>query len=167
MDYLEKKDLESIFELIRRKYTRRETIPEYTAYKESIQKLLGVLEGARHDEHYATLAEKTAHLLIQINKGHFFPNGNKRLALVCAITFIYLNGWSIHMHKKKQVEEKLKELFHATSPRMDYPEFKAEEFAFYNLSMIIAESEKYTHSFEELKEKVKKFLVFSLKKRNT
>jgi len=39
----------------------------------------------------------------------------------------------------------------------DFPEFEPEDFALYNLSIIVAESEKNMLSFDELKHKVETF----------
>ena len=42
-------------------------------------------------EQYPTLESKAAIMLYKINKGHIFPNGNKRMSIACLLLFLELN----------------------------------------------------------------------------
>ena len=132
--------------------------------QQGMKGLEGVLDGVRSDHFYPDVYSKTTYLLVQINKGHFFSNGNKRLALVCALFFIFINEYEIINREKEEYKAKLSELFPLFKNFQDYSDFRAEEFAYYNLSILVAESEKYITSFEELKQKVESFFEFSFKK---
>lgn len=44
------------------------------------------------DEIYPTLESKAAEMMYKINKGHIFPNGNKRMSVACVFLFLLLNG---------------------------------------------------------------------------
>lgn len=59
-------------------------------------------------ELYPTIFEKTAYIFYEINKGHIFPNGNKRLSIAFMLLFLILNGYEIsadsEMLTKKALE---------------------------------------------------------------
>lgn len=46
-------------------------------------------------EAYPTLERKAAVLYYTINKGHFFQNGNKRIATVTLLVFLIINGYDL------------------------------------------------------------------------
>ncbi len=159
MEYLEEYLLPTIFDLIGRHYSDREEVPDYRSEKEGIEKLLGVFQGARQDTFYATVLEKAVYILLQINKGHFFSNGNKRLSLICAIGFLGLNNIDFKQGiSKENYRKHFSEFFPSPFEFEDYPDFSSEEFALYNLSIFIADSTKYGVAFEELKKGVQQFV---------
>jgi prophage maintenance system killer protein len=162
MQYLAEEDFVIIFTMIYERFTSRETVPNYSKEKDGIEKLTSVLEGAKMDVFYPYLEDKVAHVLIQISKGHFFSNGNKRVALAFALAFAWINKFDFKRLGKDEYERKLKELFSKIISCEDYDDFLPEEFAYYNLSIIVADSNKYVDSFDELKEKVVSFLKISL-----
>ena len=47
-------------------------------------------------ELFATLPQKAAVYAHHIITGHLFSDGNKRVGLTCALTFLVLNGCSLH-----------------------------------------------------------------------
>jgi len=154
--------MDSVFDVIKQHYANHETIPDYRSEKRGLEKMDGVLQGVQMDNFYPTLEEKAAYLLIQINKGHFFSNGNKRVALVTTLTFVLENDYAIYSFSKEQYRERLAKLFPKCKDYQDYNDFLPEEFGFYNLSIVIAESEKYIDGFEQLKGAVVEFLKFAL-----
>lgn len=162
--YITPNDLESRFDLVKKHYTRHEEVPHYTRETSGMGKLLGVLEKVRIDLYYPTLFDKATYLLVAINKGHFFSNGNKRLALVIALDFLILNGARVQDLSGDRFEgykRKLSEIF-GNVQFEEYPEFTPEEFALYHLSLIVAESHRYVgNDFDALKQKVNDFFVFS------
>ncbi|MEK6882228.1 MAG: type II toxin-antitoxin system death-on-curing family toxin, partial [Nanoarchaeota archaeon] len=93
-----------------------------------IEKLLGVLQGVQMDEFYKDLFDKAAYLLVQINKGHFFSNGNKRLALVMLMGFININDYHIKNLPKEDYKNKIKSLFPKFDDFQDFNDFSPEEF---------------------------------------
>lgn len=161
--YLTQADLEHAFDEVEAHYAKHEEVPCYKEETRGLEKLLGVLEKVQMDMLYPSLLDKATYLFVQINKGHFFSNGNKRLALVIALGFLTLNEALLKNFSRKKYKEKIKKLFGDVSFE-EYPEFTPEEFALYHLSLIVAESHKYVgDDFDALKQKVHDFFVFAVK----
>lgn len=74
------------------------------------------------EEQYPTLEAKAAILFYKINKGHLFPNGNKRMSLACMFVFIASNGMELSV---TQDEATAKALEIAKSDPEKFPEIKA------------------------------------------
>src|SRR3989338_7247081 len=89
--YFTEESLGNAFLEVETHYAKREEVPQYKNETPGMGKLLGVLEKARMDIYYPSLLDKATYLFVAINKGHFFSNGNKRLALVIALGFLALN----------------------------------------------------------------------------
>jgi len=162
MLYFETENLPILFELVRKYYGRNEEVPAYESYRDNVAKLSGVLAGVKSDTFYPSIAQKTAYLFLQINKGHFFPNGNKRLALVAAISFININDHRIKELTLEEYQFLIQKLFPKYEHFQNFPDFFPEEFALYNISIAVAESHKYVSNFEELKKSVEAFFEFAL-----
>ncbi len=160
--YLADEHLDTIFTFVAERYGRQEEVPVYRDNQEGVAKLLGVLERARMDTYYPTLLDKATHLLLSINKGHFFSNGNKRLALVVTTTFLTINGKHLEENLKGSYRELLESLFPEHRECSDFPEFTATDFATYNLSIIIADSGTYAIEYDSLKKRVHSFLSQSI-----
>ncbi len=160
--YLDKSHLEAIFAFVSLRYGRQEEVPVYAEHKEGMSKLLGILERTRMDVYYPSFLDKAVHLLVGINKGHCFGNGNKRLALVATSTFLTLNGKCLSNHPKSEYELLLEELFPMHKAWVDFPEFTGTDFATYNLSIIIADSGALGIDHDALKSKVLHFLKVSV-----
>ena len=160
--YLADSELDSVFSFVAQRYGRQEEVPVYRDSADGIAKLLGVLERAQMDAYYPTLLDKATHLLLSINKGHFFSNGNKRLALVVTTTFLTLNDKHLEENSKDSYKALLAELFPEHTECMDFPDFTATDFATYNLSIIIADSGTYGIAYDVLKVRVHSFLARSV-----
>src|SRR3989338_3889803 len=109
--YLNRKDLNSIFDIIYKNFTLKEKVPDYAEDKTAVDNLGGVLERIKMDDFYPDFYDKVTYLIIQINKGHFFQNGNKRLALVSVLSFIFLNCYDVSCKDKEKYRKKIQELF--------------------------------------------------------
>lgn len=139
-------------------------VAHYEYERDGFRKLLGCLEMAKL-RFYPRFFDKASYLYVQINKGHFFSNGNKRLALVVLAAFVFENNYQFRRYRKDRYQQKLQELFPDYHDYIDYPDFKSFEFAFYNMSVIIADSEEcVSGDFDDLKIKVKEMLKFSIVK---
>lgn len=157
--YLTDENLDPIFDFVGTRYSRQEEVPAYRENKEGIAKLLGVLERARMDTYYPDLLDKATHLLLSINEGHFFSNGNKRLALVTTTAFLAINAKTLKTSSKDTYRALLASLFPEHSEFVDFPEFTSTDFATYNLSIIIADSGAYHIEYGVLKARVRAFLA--------
>lgn len=149
--------LDPIFDLLENRYTRAEEIPLYKIEKSGFDQFCGVLQKVQADTYYPSLFEKATYLLVNINKGHFFSNGNKRLALVTTTTFLSINHYQLKNESKKWYKEFLGGLFPEYENWTDYDEFTSTDFVTYNLSIMIADSGVYNISHDELKERVTNF----------
>jgi death-on-curing protein len=74
------------------------------------------------NEQYPTLESKAAIMLYKINKGHIFPNGNKRMSISCLLLFLDLNGKTLDISSD---EATLKALELANSDAKDFDSVKA------------------------------------------
>jgi len=160
--YLADEHLDPIFAFVAERYGRQEEVPVYRDNLGGVAKLLGVLERARMDRYYPTLLDKATHLLLSINKGHFFSNGNKRLALVVTTTFLTINEKHLQENPKETYGELLNSLFPEHKEYYDFPEFTPTDFATYNLSIVIADSGSYNIEYDSLKKRVHTFLSRSV-----
>lgn len=160
--YLADEHLDLIFNFVSKRYGRQEEVPVYRENLDGVAKLLGVLERARMDIYYPTLLDKATHLLLSINKGHFFSNGNKRLALVVTTTFLTINEKHLKENSKESYQDLLSSLFPEHRECLDFPEFTPTDFATYNLSIVIADSGTYNIEYDSLKERVHTFLSQSI-----
>lgn len=156
-----KDDFSFIFGLIEEYYTAYEVVPKYAEDIKAVDSVLGVVEMSKTD-YYPTFLDKATYILLQINQGHFFENGNKRLALVLFLYFILTNSYRFRGYTKGEQGEKLKELFPEYVDFVDFDKFDATDFATYNLSIIIADSKKYGISFDDLKTRVREYIDFSI-----
>lgn len=52
-----------------------------------------VLRFIQNDDYYPTFAEKLSHLVYGFCSGHFFDDGNKRIALTLGVYFLHKNGY--------------------------------------------------------------------------
>ncbi|MCH8888969.1 type II toxin-antitoxin system death-on-curing family toxin [Patescibacteria group bacterium] len=156
--YLSEDHLNLIFELLSKRYARVEEVPHYKLETTGFDSLCGVLKRVQADTYYPLLFEKAVYLLININKGHFFSNGNKRLALVTMTTFLDINQYKLKKESKDWYREFLTKLFPEYKQWQDFEDFRSTDFATYNLSIMIADSGVYNISHDELKERVLSFL---------
>ena len=161
MKYLDKQDLFFISKAIQKNLSHREPSPNYIFETSGREQWLGVTERIKM-KYYPDFFDKATKLLVDIIKDHFYSNGNKRLALVTTIFFIDYNQFKIRRYSKKKYKDYLKNLFPQFKSFKNYSDFSSAEFAFYNLSIIIAESSKHNLSHDELKERTRKFLTFAL-----
>ncbi len=157
--YLERDQLPPLFSYLAERYARIEEVPSYEEETIGFEKLLGVLERVRMDAFYPETLDKAGYLLIQINKGHFFSNGNKRLALVLATAFLDLNGKRLKNLSKEEYRILLEGLFPEYKDWSDFADFSSTDFATYHLSIMIADSGTFNIEHDNLKVRIKTFFT--------
>lgn len=161
--YVDEIDLDTyIFPLVSSRYGRIEEVPNYKNEQGGMLQLLGVLERVRNDNYYPSLLEKATYLLVAINKGHFFSNGNKRLALVVTIYFLVFNTKDLKDESKEFYSKLIDKIFPEREDCEDFPDFSGSDYAMYHLSIIIAMSGALGISFDDLKKRVSLFLEESI-----
>ena len=155
LDYIKKTVIPTI-----NKYYVRENNPahDYLTEPEAMLQIEGCLERVKWD-YVRGIIPKATQLFICINKGHYFENGNKRLALVTLLSFLLENGYGFRENLDKgEFAEQLEKLFPDFEDFEDEDDFVSTEFAYYNLTIIVADSGKYNYLHDELKEKVRRAL---------
>ena len=157
--YLSEEYRPPLFGYLAERYAKIEEVPNYKDERTGYEKLLAVLEQARADTYYPELFDKVGYLLIQINKGHFFSNGNKRLALVATTVFLDINGKHLKALSKEEYRSLLGRLFPEYKDWSDFPDFSSTDFATYHLSIIIADSGTFGIVHDDLKMRVKAFFT--------
>jgi death-on-curing family protein len=162
MEYLERCDLDKIFKSIKDVLNNNEDrLPDYSKEKRGCEDFVSVLDRVKLN-YYNDVYDKASFLFISLNKGHYFSNGNKRLSLFTSLLFMFINGFKLVHHSKQEYENKLRIIFPEYSDYKEYKEFNSVNYAYYNLTLIIAESNILNISNDELKLRLKKFLKFSL-----
>ncbi len=156
MNYIQEKDLDLVFSFINRRYGKIEEVPPYKL-EPGFEKFCAVLQQA-HSDYYPSVFDKAVYLLIGVNKGHFFSNGNKRLALVVMTFFIIMNGLELREETKNWHKNILSSLVPEYEKWEDFVDFTATDFATYNLSIMIADSGVYGISHDELKRRIHSYL---------
>lgn len=168
MFYLEEVHARATFDLVERLYCRKEEIPRYSSQPNGVLKYLAALERIRDDAFYPSVYDKAANLMLQINEGHYFFNGNKRLALVSTIGLLGINGRDFRQDLSAcEHEEFLRNLFPVLDDHFDRdPELEPAEFGLYNLSLFIADHISLGITIEEFKEHIPTYLENITKDRN-
>ena len=96
--YLTFDQIRVLYQLFFRRFQEiGEPIPDWSFInQENIKHLIEIPKGSFFGvERYKTIESKAAAIFYHINKGHIFPNGNKRLSVACAVTFLILNGYEL------------------------------------------------------------------------
>ena len=134
--------------------------PHYTTNKEGMEKLEGILNRVKNSW-YPERFSKAAYLFVAICKNHLFFNGNKRLALVITLHFLYQNGLNKHkpITKKAYINWFNKEF---ANYKLSNKKFRTMYgWAFYNLNKAVASDTE--NSFDYLKQKVEEFFRLYMK----
>ncbi|HRH23698.1 MAG TPA: type II toxin-antitoxin system death-on-curing family toxin [Candidatus Magasanikbacteria bacterium] len=161
LDYVK----ETIVPIIERNYSKpNNPAHNYLSEKEGLQKLEGCLERVKWD-YVQGFYPKAAQLFLEINLGHFFVNGNKRMALTTLLTFIFENDYAIFAeiaNDREEIKKIYLEMLLKILPEFqdyeDETDFTAQEFGFYNLTLITLEARKHGVTHDDLKKRVEKFL---------
>lgn len=156
MNYIPEERLDVIFEFISTKYSHLEEVPSYEK-EVGLEKLKGTLNQVKSDIYYPDIFSKATYLLLNINKGHFFSNGNKRLSLVVTTVFLGLNNFEFKNQDKDFYKNLLVGFFPEFKCVSDYEDFSPTDFVTYNLAIIVADSGAIKIEYDDLKERVKRF----------
>lgn len=157
MKFLNKKDIQVCFNIIYDNLDdeRNDKAPKYEKESEGLIRLVDILDRSKF-EYYQEFYDKMTFLLIGINKGHFFSNGNKRVALVCSLLFAIKNGYKfVEYYDKKDYRNILEDLFPSYKKIIDYNIFTPLDFIFFNLQLVIADNAKYNISMDDIRIKTK------------
>lgn len=124
--YLGVKDIETIYSVLFERFEEiGEPIPHFSQVNKGEIENLVVIPQTKYggSEQYPTIEAKAAILFYKVNKGHIFPNGNKRISLACLFVFLGINGYQLDI---TQDEATAKALGVAKSNPQDFQEVKAD-----------------------------------------
>lgn len=157
-------DVSHILRIIRANYVEGKLpVPEYDD-EEGIAHYRGVLARVT-TQYYGNLFEKAAYLLTTITKGHYFKNGNRRLALFTTLLFLAINKYEPKKLTWTQLATKLEELFQTTHLLKQVDLDSDIENGLYYLVTFVAGGFKDSHyHFDDLKLKAAAFFEFAFEK---
>lgn len=95
-NFLSPEDVRDIcFSLAQEFLTFDEPIPSFeTRFPQKLESILAIpKQGTMEGLLYSTFTEQTSVLFYSLVKGHPFLNGNKRIAVVSLLTFLYFNNF--------------------------------------------------------------------------
>lgn len=124
--YLTKEDIEVIYSVLFERFKEiGEPIPHFSKVnKKEIDNLVSIPQTKYFGkDQYPTLGSKAVIIFYKINKGHIFPNGNKRISLACLFIFLASNGYELSV---SQDEATAKALEIAQSNPQNFENIKIE-----------------------------------------
>ena len=163
MRYLTEEDFLVAMRVVQMDLSHTEPSPNYLK-EQGFYDWLGAVTIVRQRKFYPRFHDKVSHLLITINKGHFFSNGNKRMALVTALLFMHYNDYRMRSFSRDKYHKLLHNTFPSVHELQDYKNLPHAGFALFNLSLIVAKSGELDMSHDDLKLGVKNFFKQALVK---
>ncbi len=156
--YIGPDDLVEIVDTIRSfDYENYEEIPHYDDDRHGIDEYFALIERLKSDTFYPDVIAKATALFLYLNTGHYFSNGNKRIAVFSLLAFLDINEYTHKEYSKEDVKVVCKDLF-GTQNLEDFNIFSELDFAMYNFAIITAQFNKNNVDFETAKKKVTTFL---------
>ncbi len=133
--YLTADEIRMVYDVFhRRSQEMEEPVPDWSFVDESeIQNLALLPQSVYYEkELYPSIEEKAAIIFYKVNKGHIFPNGNKRMSIVLLCVFLGMNGKSLAVSPS---EIRDKALWLANTPAADFEAVKVDLAAWVQESM--------------------------------
>jgi prophage maintenance system killer protein len=155
--YITPEDLVEIIDIIQSfDYISDEEIPRYDDQPEKIDNYFSLIDRLKNDTYYPDIYTKAAALLLNVN-GHYFANGNKRLAVFSMTYFLESNGLTPTELTKDEFSKIIIETF-GQYKLEDYENFSPTDFTMYNLALITAQFNQNNVNFDDGKGQVERFL---------
>mgnify|MGYP000748145258 CR=1 FL=1 len=155
--YITPEDLVEIIDVIQSfDYISDEEIPRYDDQPEKIDDYFSLIDRLKNDTYYPDIYTKAAMLLLNVN-GHYFANGNKRLAVFSMTYFLESNGLTPTELTKNEFGNIILKIF-GQHELEDYENFSPTDFAMYNLALITAQFNQNNVDFDDGKTQVEQFL---------
>lgn len=108
--HLLKEDIATIYMVLFERFKEiGEPIPPFDWVNKNEIENLVVIPQTKHFgvEQYPTVESKAAILFYKINKGHIFPNGNKRISLACLFIFLESNNFKLNITQDEATNKAL------------------------------------------------------------
>ena len=124
--HLLKEDIATIYNVLFERFKEiGEPIPSFERVNKNEIENLVIIPQTKHfgEEQYPTIESKAAILFYKINKGHIFPNGNKRISLACLFIFLESNNMKLDITEDEATNIALEI---AKSDPLDFERIKKE-----------------------------------------
>jgi death-on-curing protein len=124
--YLSTADIEEIYTTLSARFAEiGEPIPSFRLVKQGhIENLVALPQTSFFDAvQYPSLESKATIIFYKINKGHIFPNGNKRMSIACLLVFLSINNMVLRITSD---ELTAKALWLAESPAEEFERVKQD-----------------------------------------
>jgi len=155
--YITPEDLVEIIDIIQSfDYINDDEIPRYDDQPDKIDDYFALIDRLKNDTYYPDIYSKAATLFLNLN-GHYFTNGNKRLAVFSMTYFLESNGLSPINLDKYKFRDLIIEIF-GNHRLEDYDNFSPTDFAMYNVALITAQFNQNNVHFDDGKTQVERFL---------
>jgi len=145
--------------------------PIYEDQESGIKTIDGIISFIQNDNYYPTFINKASYLFTAISTGHYFPNGNKRLALFSFAYFAHQNGYNfrgINIYEYKKWFKKYFSGYRVT--KMNFSTNVGWAIYNFNRAINIKYPEKrrsHKYNFDEIKEITEIFFNLILDKQKT
>lgn len=142
--------------------------PIYENDKRGMAQLKSLLERIQA-QYYPDYYTKATYLFVALSTGHYFENGNKRIALFSYIYFHQINNFRFRNLQKKQYKKWFKKYF--PNYKLGLHQFRSNAgWGLYNFNKALnmkleSHSQGHNYSFNELKKITKEFLCFISRKK--
>ena len=106
--YLDAEDIAVIYGILETRFKKiGEPIPSFALVnKAEIENLVALPQTKFYqEEQYNTFEAKAVILFYKINKGHIFPNGNKRMSIACLLVFLAINDYDCDLTEDELTEK--------------------------------------------------------------
>lgn len=143
--------------------------PIYEEDEKGIKQLEGLLMRIQDDIYYRGFYKKAAYLFVALTTGHYFENGNKRIAIFSYIYFSQINKFKFIGVSEKKYKEWFKKYF--PNYKLDMHKFRSNVgWALYNLNRAInikqeSHIEGHIYKFDDLKQIAENFMRLISKKK--
>lgn len=130
INYLSFENIKLIYEEFSRVSKKMdEPVPDWQLVNESEVRNLSILPQTIFygTEQYPTFLSKAAILFYKINKGHVFPNGNKRMSVICLASFLFINGKKLSA-TSEEARDKALELANSDAKHFDSVKIELENW---------------------------------------
>jgi prophage maintenance system killer protein len=155
--YISPEDLIEIIDIIQSfDYVSDEEVPVYDAQPDKIDDFFALIDRLKSDVYYPDIFSKATVLFLNVN-GHYFSNGNKRLAVFSLTYFLESNGLRPADLSKHEFSNLITKIF-GDHKLEDYENFSPTDFAMYNVALITAKFNLNNVGYDEAKLQVEQFL---------
>lgn len=143
----------------------------YKGYEHGVKNLNAVISLIQNDNYYPRFLDKATYLFVAISTGHYFPNGNKRLAFFSFVYFAFRNKYNWRGVSIEKCRKWFKKHFPGYKTSRQFLSTNVG-WALYNFNKTInikypEKEQGHKYNFDEIKKVTKIFFKLILIKKQT